>query len=352
MQLKSAIAAAKILSKVSSAEDKVVAEKSRIERCWRYFVTLVETFWSFFKSSLEKVEEAWRNIRYAIENAWNSIWGVTFDVKSEVDSALLRVPVTSSTGFGRRVGICIGLLYVDRRVYGTDANCPGCDKDAVSMNRILSKYGFETKLFLNNNATWYNINNALAKYASELNSGDLIVITAAGHGGQVRDENGDEADGLDETWLLYDKEVPDDDILSAIKKLKSGVRVVLINDQCHSEGNFRSVMRGIQRMVSFGMWGKRDGHPIVQGCGDECQVDASYEYGPALIQFAGCRESNVSYGSSNGGEWTSALITSFSPELSWREWFDRASKIPRKQVPQWVEYGPVNDNFRNGRVFL
>ena len=349
MQRDIATTAAKIMTGAASVATEVKEGKSRLERGWRYFVTFVETFWGLCKKSMEKVEQLWLFIKSAVEHSWGAFWGELPNTDSNVDDALLRIPVDVDYGHHRRVGINIGLLYVDKKAYGTDASCPGCDHDAVALNRILRKCGFTTKLFLNNEATWYNIKTTLAKYASELESGDLLVITAAGHGGQVRDTNGDETDGLDETWLLYDKEVPDDEILETIKKFKSGVRIVLINDQCHSEGNFRSFVRGVQQAVSFGHWGKREGHPLVSEEGDG-QVSVVEESGPSLIQFAGCRENNVSYGSSTGGEWTSALVSAFNPELSWREWFDKAARIPRKQAPQWVEYGPVTDAFRNGKV--
>ncbi len=342
--------AAKIMTGAASVATEVKEGKSRIERGWRCFVTFVETFWNLCKASMNKVESFWILVKNAIEKSWMVFWGELPSQESNVDDALLRIPVEADYGHHRRVGISIGLLYVDKKVYGTDANCPGCDRDAVALNRILRKCGFETKLFLNNEATWYNIKTAFSKYASELVAGDLLVITAAGHGGQMRDTNGDEPDGLDETWLLYDKEVSDDEILEFIEKFKAGVRIVLINDQCHSEGNFRSFVRGVQQVVSFGHWGRRDGHPLVCSENEEGQISVSVESGPSLIQFAGCRENNVSYGNSNGGEWTSALVSVFKPELTWREWFEKAARIPRKQTPQWVEYGPVDDAFRYGKV--
>ena len=348
--------AAKITKKASFVKNEVSDRKTKLERWWRYFVDFVETFWGLCKKSLAKVEQGWCYFKNAVENAWNSFWGIIpgFENATEVSlsDALLSIPIEEGNRDNiRRLGINIGLLYVDKKKYGQDAYCPGCDRDAISMNRILNKYGFETRLFLNNDATWYNIKTQMEKWANILENGDLLVITVAGHGGQVRDTNNDEADGLDETWLLFDREVPDDDILDLIKKFKPGVRIVMINDQCHSEGNFRSFVRGVQRAVSLGYWGKREGHPIVQEEDIDGQISVSREEGPSLIQFAGCRENNVSYGSSNGGEWTSALIQTFDSGLSWRQWFETASKVPRKQSPQWVEYGPVTDSFRNGKVF-
>jgi hypothetical protein len=164
----------------------------------------------------------------------------------------------------------------------------------------------------------------------------------SGHGGQIADNNGDEADKLDETICLWDGQVRDDDVLALIQKLPAGLRVVLINDQCHSEGNFRAFVRKVQRVVSLGKYGKTRAQALVK---------ASRGWDGQLIQFAGCRENSYSYGAAAGGTWTQNLLSTFNPGFTWRQWFDAAaSKMPGNQVPVWVEYGNVGDEFRNGRV--
>jgi hypothetical protein len=63
---------------------------------------------------------------------------------------------------------------------------------------------------------------------------DIFLLTYSGHGGQVPDTNGDEPDRKDETWVLYDGELVDDELHELYTQFKSGTRVVVLSDSCHS----------------------------------------------------------------------------------------------------------------------
>ena len=65
-------------------------------------------------------------------------------------------------------------------------------------------------------------------------AGDIFWITYSGHGSQVPDQNGDESDGLDETWCLYDCQILDDTLFDLWSRFKEGVRIVIFSDSCHS----------------------------------------------------------------------------------------------------------------------
>jgi hypothetical protein len=56
----------------------------------------------------------------------------------------------------------------------------------------------------------------------------------SGHGGQAPDLNGDEPEGKDETWCLYDGELIDDELYSSWGAFAAGVRILLLSDSCHS----------------------------------------------------------------------------------------------------------------------
>lgn len=62
----------------------------------------------------------------------------------------------------------------------------------------------------------------------------MFVIYYSGHGGQVSDVNGDEADAYDETWCLYNGQLIDDEIYYAFSSFKEGVRIFMLSDSCHS----------------------------------------------------------------------------------------------------------------------
>ena len=253
------------------------------------------------------------------------------------------ISVVYHKGAANRVAICIGLTFVDPASYGGwDGACPGCDVDARSFYNLFVSKGFTSRMMMNSEATWKNVRHAIMDAVRDLNTNDLVVISMSGHGGQLPDDNGDEADGIDETICFWDGQVRDDEILKMIHEFPHGLRLVLINDQCHSEGNFRSMLRVAQRVVSLGFWGARTAVPV---------IEREDSWQGQLIQFAGCREDSYSYGADRGGTWTQSLVGVFNTNLTWQSWFDNAKSImPNNQVPQWVEGFQVTDEFRNGPV--
>ena len=122
----------------------------------------------------------------------------------------------------------------------------GCINDVVNTSQILiSKYGY-----LSNNVSvlrddsndakvWPTRANILASLQNLVNqSGQCseIWFQYSGHGSQVRDTNGDEADRMDEVIVPMDYGragfVSDDEIFNIVKNSKC--RTMLIFDSCHS----------------------------------------------------------------------------------------------------------------------
>ena len=62
----------------------------------------------------------------------------------------------------------------------------------------------------------------------------MFLVTYAGHGGQVPDTTGDEVDGFDETWCLFDGQLIDDELFTLWTRFRPGVRILMISDSCHS----------------------------------------------------------------------------------------------------------------------
>lgn len=246
-------------------------------------------------------------------------------------------------GDARRVAVCAGMVAVDPIAYdGWAGECPGADIDARDMHEAFAAWGLTSTLLMDKQVTWANWRSTVATAAAPLKAGDLLVLMFSGHGGQLADNNGDEADGQDETLCLWDGQVRDDEVLKFLKTLPPGLRIVLFNDQCHSEGNFRAFTRQIQRSISLGRWGKVTARVLIE------KADA---WNGQLIQFAGCREAAYSYGSTLGGTWTQTLLTALPEVDTWRGWYDAAAKLmPAEQVPAWSEYGAVQETFRKGPV--
>lgn len=64
---------------------------------------------------------------------------------------------------------------------------------------------------------------------------EALTVYYTGHGAEVPDKNGDEADGFDEAMLFDDTYVVDDDLLEIIRKNHNGrAYTILLTDCCHS----------------------------------------------------------------------------------------------------------------------
>ncbi len=136
----------------------------------------------------------------------------------------------------------IGLNAVDPASYGAPFELNACEADAHDMRRIAKAQGAEAKVLLTADATCAAVLEAIASASSKLKSGDLFFLTYSGHGGQVQDVDGDEKDDqLDETWCLFDTQLRDDDINTALASFAEGVRILMLSDSCHSG----TVSRGI-----------------------------------------------------------------------------------------------------------
>jgi metacaspase-1 len=135
----------------------------------------------------------------------------------------------------RGVSIHIGLNAVSARHYeGWSGELAACEFDANDMAAIARASGMKSTVLLTNRATRSNVLRAVVAAATALKSGDLLFVTYSGHGGQIPDVTGEEADKLDETWCLYDGEMIDDEIYLALSRFAAGVRVLVLSDSCHS----------------------------------------------------------------------------------------------------------------------
>jgi hypothetical protein len=134
------------------------------------------------------------------------------------------------------ISVHIGLNSVDPDYYaGWDGALNACEFDAKDMKAISKKQGFITKLLLTKNATHDKVMKALDDSSKKLTSGDHFILTYSGHGGQVPDLNGDDTeDRKDETWVLYDRELIDDELYTMFGKFEQGVRILVLSDSCHS----------------------------------------------------------------------------------------------------------------------
>jgi hypothetical protein len=130
----------------------------------------------------------------------------------------------------------IGLNRVNPSHYGGWAGTlAACEYDAKDMAALARKQGFKPTTLLTPRATSKALADAIGAAASTLRSGDIFFLTYSGHGGQVPDKNQDETeDDMDETWVLYDRELVDDELYALWASFEAGVRIIVLSDSCHS----------------------------------------------------------------------------------------------------------------------
>ena len=140
----------------------------------------------------------------------------------------------------------IGLNSVDPSGYdGWDGTLRACENDARDMASISKSLGYSSTVLLTTAATARKVVAAITKVAGAMQAGDIFWLTYSGHGGQVPDRNGDEAtadageigetaDRYDETWVLYDRMLVDDELWALWSLFPAKSRIVMLSDSCHS----------------------------------------------------------------------------------------------------------------------
>lgn len=131
--------------------------------------------------------------------------------------------------------LSVGLNAVDPGHYaGWSGELNACEADARDMMGIADAQGFKGTMLLTRAATRRSVVTGITSAAEKLKKGDIFLLTYSGHGGQVPDVSGDEADGQDETWCLFDGQLIDDELSALFAKFAAGVRILVFSDSCHS----------------------------------------------------------------------------------------------------------------------
>jgi hypothetical protein len=157
----------------------------------------------------------------------------------DVNTPMAIVPPTAT---GRKRAVLIGINYT-----GQQGQLSGCHNDVKNIIKFLTKvHGFnETEMLIlmddgqHHSPTKKNIEDAFTRITQYSQAGDVVFVHYSGHGGRVRDLDGDEDDGFDETLIPVDfkraGQIIDDDILKIlVKPMRQGVTVTVLMDCCHS----------------------------------------------------------------------------------------------------------------------
>jgi hypothetical protein len=262
----------------------------------------------------------------------------------------------------------LGLNAVDPQHYqGWSGDLTACELDANDMTAIAASSHFKTTTALTKKATRAALFTFLDGAAKDLKSGDIMLLSYSGHGGQLPDQNGDEPDGLDETWCLYDGEVVDDEIFAALSKFSSGVRIVVFSDSCHSGSVIKAnilersyVARDMTRyrampdqVAQRTYLAHKDFYDKILK--DEKLAKAADDIKASALLISGCQDNQLSADGTFNGLFTGMLKTVWNGGMFKGTYprFQKAikHKMPTDQTPDYFKVGPQNKAFENQKPF-
>jgi hypothetical protein len=227
------------------------------------------------------------------------------------------------------VSLHIAVNHCHNKHYGKK-NCTflaSCENDADTMQTIAKAQGFETSQLKTVAATRDAVKEAISSAAEKLNAGDMFMITYSGHGGQVRDVDGDEVlDGRDDTWCLFDGQLLDDELAVLYAGFKPGVRVLVLSDSCHSGTMLKSGRPGDEEedaeVEEEFIYARTIPSSVARSVLQQnrefytkIQKDLPNPRPPikASVQLlSGCKEDELSYGSIETGRFTEAVKNVFA----------------------------------------
>ncbi len=195
-----------------------------------------------------------------------------------------------------------------------------CELDAVNMQKLARRQKFKTKILKTKRATTENVVKEIRSAAKKLLAGDTFLLSYSGHGSQVEDLSGDEWDGEDETWCLYDRMFLDDEQRELYAEFARGVKIVVLSDCCHSGSSTRSAGPSVTEESDFRGHGEprkmeeRTALNVYRGRKREYdQIQRNLKNPPPKLKasrllFSACQDDQTAMGYSDGGAFTVALM--------------------------------------------
>lgn len=199
-----------------------------------------------------------------------------------------------------RKALLIGINYRN-----TESELNGCINDVLNIKQILiDKFGYveEDIILLTDDTeikpTRQNILTSLLNLILVNNAS--LYFHYSGHGSQVKDLNGDEADMMDEGLVPLDYEtvglVTDDEIRGLLNCISASSRLTVVLDCCHS---------GTGVDLCYSLY-ERAGKPYLL-------EDPTYKHGKTrgmVVCISGCMDSQTSADAYIGNQYQGALTNS------------------------------------------
>ncbi len=247
------------------------------------------------------------------------------------------------------------------------ADLRGCVNDVNDLrDALVAFHGFKKKditVLADGAATKAAMQKGIRALVRGAKKGDAALLHYSGHGSNVPDDNGDEADGRDEilcpTDLDWDDPLRDDWLRTTLDGLRAGVSFTAIMDCCHSGTNTRAILppdAPVKQRYLPSPWGLKSvesgRRPPKKVSSELRRSDRAVRRKRDIVQadlpevlITGCRDTQTSADAFIDGRYNGALtyalvdaIRRSKGRLTYRDLHDRASAVLRKkkfeQVPQ------------------
>jgi uncharacterized caspase-like protein len=267
-----------------------------------------------------------------------------------------------------RFAVAKRALLIGINKYQIDgADLRGCVNDVKNLSAVLvDLFGFkkgDITTLLDGAATKQAMEAGIKKLVKDAKKGDTILLHYSGHGSNVPDDTGDEADQRDEilcpTDLDWEDPMRDDWLRKAFDGLRAGVHLAVIMDCCHSGTNTRAILppdAPIKQRYLPSPW---DLIAVESGRKLKGRVRGELRRSPRAsrrnsdvvtakipeVLITGCRDTQTSADAFMGGTYNGALTYSLveamrqaSGRLTYRELRDQTARTLKaknfEQVPQ------------------
>jgi metacaspase-1 len=266
------------------------------------------------------------------------------------------------------ISIHIGLNKVDPNHYGGWAGqLHACEADARDMARIAASRDFETTTILTEDATADAVTSAISDAAGKLEGGDILFLTNSSHGGQVPDTNNDEPDQMDETWVMFDRQLVDDELYALWSQFAAGVRILVFSDSCHSGSVNREMIDVLTpHVVEAAMTDTEEmrtkdlpkniaertyeqNKKLYDDIQESNPAGETADVGASVILISGCQDNQVSLDGDRNGLFTQQVLAVWD-DGKWKgshPTFHKAvvAKMPPTQSPNYNPVGAADAPF-------
>lgn len=266
----------------------------------------------------------------------------------------------------------VGLNYVDPAYYqGWDGELVACENDTEDMASLAGAEGYDARLLIREQATRAAVIAEIEAAAGKLKAGDIFLVSCSSHGGQMPNAPGgdSEADGLDETWCLFDGELIDDELELLWHRFADGVRILFISDTCHSgsmarvmpmrlpdgrllpQARTRRMPGRIERQVYLA---NQDFYRTLQVAA-RTELDQRSPLGCTVRTLSGCQNHELSYDGDENGAFTAGLLTAWNYGRFRGDYSafhqEITRNVDRRQTPQHNVFGRLNPGYDAQRPF-